>query len=92
MLKNKSVQKKRISAKDAIIQEIAPLLITALAKFKETLGEKKFDKRIKKAAKLLAAGIKPAPEKKAVVKKKLLKKVVKKVVVPVPTKKVVVKK
>jgi HD-like signal output (HDOD) protein len=45
-------------------KEIGLQLATALNNLKETLGEKKFERRIKKAARLLTAGIKTKPAKK----------------------------
>lgn len=83
----KSVTKKIASPKEMLIKEITPLLTTALAKLKDTLGEKKFEKRIKKAAKFLVHGIKPVVAKKKVVKKRLLKKAVKKTAIPAVAKK-----
>lgn len=74
----KSVTKKSSSSKEMLIKEITPLLSTAIASLKEALGEKKFEKRIKKAAKFLVHGIKPVVAKKKVDKKRLLKKAVKK--------------
>ena len=82
MIEKKASGKKGTSFKEAIIKEITPLLTAALATLKERLGEKKFEKRIKKAARLLASGIKPVVAKKPVVKKKVVKKAVKKPIVP----------
>jgi hypothetical protein len=48
---------KPISRKKQIQLEIAANLRTALAGLKDLLGEKKFEKRIARAAKLLSAGI-----------------------------------
>ncbi|WP_315823784.1 hypothetical protein [Paraflavitalea speifideaquila] len=45
-------------------KEIGLQLASALNNLKETLGEKKFERRIKKAARLLTAGIKTKPVKK----------------------------
>ncbi len=83
----KTITKKVASSKETLIKEITPLLTTALIKLKETLGEKKFEKRIKKAAKFLVHGIKPVAAKKKVVKKRLLKKAVKKSTIPAVVKK-----
>jgi hypothetical protein len=79
--------KKAASPKEILLKEITPLLLSAAARLKESLGEKKFEKRIKKAAKFLVHGIKPAVVKKKVVKKKLLKKAVKKTAIPLAVKK-----
>ncbi|MEI7733805.1 MAG: hypothetical protein WCI49_00005 [Ferruginibacter sp.] len=83
----KIVPKKTASPKEMLINEITPLLTAALAKLKVTLGDKKFEKRIKKAAKFLVHGIKPVVAKKKVVKKRLLKKAVKKTAIPAVAKK-----
>jgi hypothetical protein len=83
----KSVTKKSSSSKEMLIKEITPLLTSAAASLKEALGEKKLEKRIKKAAKFLVHGIKPVVAKKKVVKKRLLKKAVKKTAIPAVAKK-----
>lgn len=85
----KTVSKKIASPKELLINEITPLLVASMAKLKETLGEKKFEKRIKKVAKFLVHGIKPVAVKKKAVKKRLLKKAVKKTAVPAVAKKAV---
>ncbi len=84
----KIAAKKIASPKEMLIKEITPLLTAAMATLKEKLGEKKFEKRIKKAAKFLVHGIKPVAAKKKVVKKRLLKKAVKKTAIPAVAKKV----
>ena len=63
------MKKKKVSPEKNIIKEVSALLIPALASLKIKLGEKKFDKRIKQAAKLLVRGIKPAAVKKKIPKK-----------------------
>jgi DNA topoisomerase VI subunit B len=84
----KTISKKAVSLKETILKEITPLLSEAAAMLKKELGEKKFDKRIKKAAKFLVHGIKPVAPKKKPIKKKLLKKAAKKTAIPVkPVKK-----
>ena len=60
----KPVVKKNASGKEKVLKTIKAQLITTLSKLKDQLGEKKFEKRIKKAAKLLVAGIKNQPVKK----------------------------
>ena len=50
--------KKNPIAKEEILKTITEQLLTGLTLLKEQLGDKKFEKRIKKAAKLLTAGIK----------------------------------
>ena len=92
MIKKKATGKKKASLKETIIKEITPLLTAALATLKERLGEKKLEKRIKKAARLLVSGIKPVVAKKPVVKKKAVKKAAKKVNMPTPLKKKSAKK
>ncbi len=82
MIKKKATGKKKTSFKETIIKEITPLLTTALATLKDRLGEKKLEKRIKKAARLLVSGIKPVVAKKPVIKKRPIKKAVKKPIIP----------
>lgn len=89
MENKKSNNKQTGAAKEKRIQEITALLNTALAGLKEGLGEKKFEKRIKKAARYLLHGKTTLPVKKAVVKKKAVKKLVKKSLVPLPIKKAI---
>lgn len=55
-------------------KEIELQLSQALPSLKEKLGEKKFEKRIKKAAKLLSDGIKSDEKKKPVTNKPMLNK------------------
>jgi hypothetical protein len=52
--------------RNTALQTITGQLQTALTGLKDQIGEKKFEKRIKKAAKLLVAGFKDTPEKKKV--------------------------
>jgi len=61
------------SAKDKMLKEVVEQLTKGLAFLKDPLGQKKFDKRIRKAGKLLIDGIKPAAEKKPVAKAALPK-------------------
>lgn len=63
---NKKVSKPKPSGKT---NEITLLLSKALIKLKDGMGEKKFEKRIRKAAKLFSISNKPARKKKAAVKK-----------------------
>lgn len=60
MAEIKPVQKK--TAQDPIA-EITTIIAEALVKFKEVLGEKKFEKRVRKAAKLFAQGAKTSAKK-----------------------------
>lgn len=66
MITKKTVVKESTNPKDKTLQTIIEQLQTALPALKEQLGEKKFERRIKKAAKLLIAGIKKANAKKTV--------------------------
>lgn len=71
-----SKEKKSTVADEQILKSVTEQLHTSLTELKAQLGEKKFSKRIKKAAKLLVAGIGkkhvkkviPKPAKKAVAK------------------------
>lgn len=60
--------------KKDVAAEVISLLSISLAKFKKNLGEKKFDKKVKKAAKLFVEALKSSKEKKAVVPQKIAKK------------------
>lgn len=62
-------EKKKQNSKDTILKEVTNQLSQALPALKESLGEKKFGKRIKKAGKLLIEGIKSGVPKKATVTK-----------------------
>jgi len=57
-------EKKNGHTKKEARKEISVQLTSALANLKDSLGEKKFERRIRKAAKLLTAGIKTKPAKK----------------------------
>jgi hypothetical protein len=58
MASKKTVLKKPRLSRKIIINEITPKLTDALSTLKQYLGEKKFNKRVKKATKLLVEGIK----------------------------------
>ena len=77
MSTKKKFTNEKQSYEKKVLLEISPLLSTSLISLKERLGEKKFEKRIRKAARLLIHGIKPLPAKKADVKSKVLKKAAK---------------
>ncbi len=65
--------KKNTTEREDIFDKISAQLHKALQNLKEQLGEKKFEKRVKKAAKLLVEGIKEThTEKKAVSPKKII--------------------
>lgn len=70
MLKNQPSSIKKESPKHLLTSEVTAVLNAALIKLKEGLGEKKFEKRIKKAVKILTHGVKPVLKKKKIVKKK----------------------
>ena len=75
MASNKSKPTKSISLKKEISQQLTAQLTTSLPGLKEIMGKKKFETRIKKAAKLLSKGIKEkVPKKIREVKKKVSKK------------------
>lgn len=88
MIKKKSTEKKKQPVKKTASSEIIPVLTSALLSLKEKLGEKKFEKRIKKAAKMMTSGIKSVSSKIPVAKKKASRKVVAKKATGVPVKKV----
>ena len=58
MEKTKATNEKKISFKKKLQQEITATLNSSLSGLKEILGKKKFDDRIRKAAKLLSEGVK----------------------------------
>ena len=71
MAKQKKASKKNTtSGKKKILKTVTDQLNTSLTSLKGQLGEKKFKKRIKKAAKKLVAGIKKSPVKKTAGKTK----------------------
>lgn len=64
MSTSKSTETKSAPSKKSTRKEIGQKLANVLNSLKDTLGEKKFERRIKKAARLLTAGIKTKPVKK----------------------------
>ncbi len=60
---------KKLNPKRKATEDLSVKLSSALPELKKTLGEKKFDRRIRKAAKLLNAGIKVVASKKEKTKK-----------------------
>lgn len=79
MLENKTAGPDKSSPKEVAMQEITLQLMTSLSSLKESLGDKKFEKRVKKAARLLTSGIsKTSPAEKPASKKVPVKKVTKK--------------
>ena len=74
MAKSKKKDINPISPKKEIYQQLIAQLATSLPGLKEILGDKKFESRIKKAAKLLSEGIKEKAAKKIKVEKKKVSK------------------
>lgn len=72
MTKLKKAEKKKTVTGEKILKTVTSELITALsASLKKQLGDKEFNKRVKKAAKKLVAGVKSkATESKGAVKSK----------------------
>ena len=64
MAKAKKNETKPISRKKEIQQQLITQLSTSLPGLKDLLGDKKFEIRIRKAAKLLSEGIKDKGSKK----------------------------
>lgn len=92
MTTEKKAPKKSPDAKELMLQNVTQQLQSSLVALKTVIGEKKFDKRIKKVAKLLVAGIKDAPVKKAVAVTKKAAPAIKKIAVSVKKKAAPVKK
>ena len=75
MSNSKKKDTKSISLKKETNQQLSTQLASSLGWLKELVGEKKFESRIRKAAKLLSDGIKEKAHKKIKeVKKKVSKK------------------
>jgi hypothetical protein len=74
-MSKKERDQKEKSPKESRINEIALQVSTALQHLKEELGEKKFEKRTRKAAKLFVDGLKLDTVKKPAVKKGPVKKI-----------------
>jgi hypothetical protein len=72
MAKSKKI--KYISGKKELRQQLISQLTKSLPGLKEILGDKKFETRIKKAAKLLSEGIKDKSSKKLKQEKKKIAK------------------
>ncbi len=70
-------EKKNTVAGNKVLKTVTEQLAIALTSLKMQLGEKKFNKRIKKVAKILIAGIEKKPVKK---------------IIPIQTKKAAAKK
>ena len=73
MTKAKKPAQPKAAAGKKISKTVTEQLATALPELKALLGKKEFEKRIKKAAKKLVAGLKPTTEKKKPLK---IKKVI----------------
>lgn len=88
MSDKKLTESKKESAKDMMLKEMVDQLTIALPALKEVIGDKKFEKRIKKAAKLLTEGIKnSSTEKELKIKTVASEKTVVKAKVKAPAKK-----
>ena len=72
MSKDKVSKEKPLSPKKQFRNEISGQITSALTKLEEKLGKKEFESRVKKATKLLTAGIKTKPAK--IARAKTLKK------------------
>jgi hypothetical protein len=88
MAVNTPLALKNASLKKQMMTEVSQQLSTALTRLKEALGAKKFDKRVRKAAKLLTSGIKDPQPAKPTIKKASAKKTAPKKVLKTPAKKV----
>jgi hypothetical protein len=78
MIQKKHNPKEKTSLKQQISNEITQLLNSSLDPLKKNLGEKKFNKRVKKVAKFLSGGVKVPSDKIAITQKETLKKEIKK--------------
>ena len=87
MAVNTPLPLKNASVKKQMMSEVSQQLTTALTRLKDALGAKKFDKRVRKAAKLLTSGIKDAQPTKSTVKKASAKRTAPKKVLKTPAKK-----
>lgn len=65
---SKTKKEKKPSYKKQVAADLAARMQTQLADLKEVIGEKKFGNRLRKAVKVLTAGIKKAKPKNAVQK------------------------
>ena len=83
MTTEKKVEKKSPDAKELMLQHVSQQLQSSLVALKTVIGEKKFEKRIKKVAKILVAGIKETAVKKAVTVPKKIVGATKKAAAPV---------
>lgn len=70
MSTEKKIAKKNIPPAGNMLKTVTEQLNTSLTSLKVQLGEKKFKKRIKKAAKNLVEGVKKKSPEKAVTKSK----------------------
>jgi hypothetical protein len=66
MPSKKIAMKEKSVDKEKMLKTIVAQLETAFPGLKEHFGDKKFEKRINKAAKIIVEGIKQTPTKKAV--------------------------
>ena len=87
MAVNTPLPLKNASLKKQMMSEVSQQLTTALSRLKDALGAKKFDKRVRKAAKMLTSGIKDPEPTKPTVKKTPAKRAAPKKVLKTPAKK-----
>lgn len=73
-MSSKKKDTKILSLKKETYQQLNTQLVSSLGWLKELVGEKKFEARIKKAAKLLSDGIKEKTPKKVKSEKKKVSK------------------
>jgi len=65
MSTKQSTENKKSASKKTLLAEVSLQISKSFPALKEKLGDKKFEKRIKKAAKMLIEGIKETTPKKA---------------------------
>jgi hypothetical protein len=73
-MSSKKKDTKTLSLKKETYQQLNTQLVSSLGWLKELVGEKKFENRIQKAAKLLSNGIKEKTSKKVKPEKKKVSK------------------
>ena len=88
MAAKKENDQKHVSQKETMINEAALKISTALESLKKELGTKKFDKRVRKAAKLLVDGLKLDTVKKTEIRKSPIVKKSQKETKAAPVKKI----
>ncbi len=74
MASNKITKKGNVVDKEKLVKSITDKLQISLPGLKEHFSEKKFEKKIAKAAEILVRGIKVTPTKKVIADKKKINK------------------